>query len=168
MMQRMRRGWAYAAAHAAHHRPHPLGRLPACPPHTRRAAWHAAHGRRSCSATLATHMQQGGAPRSSWPPVTCATTHDAALEALLQARRTPSRASRNSMREPSASGGARPARDSCCSAAARETSRPAAPCDPGRSRRLPRVGAPQRRPDLLSQRGRARLILGARAWVRLK
>ena len=55
MMQRMRRGWAYAAAHAAHHRPHPLGRLPACPPHTRRAAWHAAHGRRSCSATLATH-----------------------------------------------------------------------------------------------------------------
>ena len=55
MMQRMRRGWAYAAAHVAHHRPHPLGRLPACPPHTRRAAWHAAHGRRSCSATLATH-----------------------------------------------------------------------------------------------------------------
>ena len=32
-----------------------MRRPAACPPHTRRAAWHAAHGRRSCSATLATH-----------------------------------------------------------------------------------------------------------------
>ena len=106
-------------------------------------------------------MHKGGAPRSSWPPVTCATTRDAALEALLQARRTPSRASRNSLRVPSASGGARPARDSSCSAAARETSRRAAPCDPGRPMRFARVGAPQRRPVAPSQRGRARLTLGS-------
>ena len=158
---------------AAHSTLHSTPRAP--PPHPLRClcditTWHGRHRVTQAAARRCKHIQMhmGGAPRSSWPPVTCATTRDAALEALLQARRTPSRASRKSMRVPSASGGARPARDSCCSAAARETSRPAAPCDPGRPRRLPRVGAPQRRPDLLSQRGTARLILGARAWVRLK
>ena len=55
MMQRMRRGWAYAAAHAAHHRPHPLRRLPACSPHTRRAACHLHAVGAVARATLATH-----------------------------------------------------------------------------------------------------------------
>ena len=131
--------------------------------------WHGRHRVTQAAARRCKHIQMhmGGAPRSSCPPVTCATTCDAALEALLQARRTPSRASRKSMRVPSASGGARPARDSSCSAAARETSRRAAPCDPGRPMRFARVGAPQRRPVAPSQRGRARLILGSREAIRL-
>ena len=151
-MQRMRRGWAYAAAHAAHHRPHPLGRLPACPPHTRRAAWHAAHGRRSCSATLATHAARRSSsilltpgsrrslvdqPRRAGPPP--------------QARRHPRRASRKLVRRRSALRRARPARDSSAATAARELSRLAAPCDAGRPRRFPRVGTPQRRPLAPSQ-----------------
>ena len=132
--------------------------------------WHGRHRLTRAAARRCKHntMQLGGAPRSSCPPVTCASTLNAGVEALLQPRRHPSRAAQKPMRMRSASGRARPARDSSCSAAARETSRPAAPCDPGRPRRLPHVGAPQRRPVRLSQRGRARLELGARAWVRLK
>ena len=107
---------------APHVSPRPARRGPqhctprAPPPHPLRCVcdittWHGRHRVTQAAARRCKHIQMhmGGAPRSSWPPVTCATTHDAALEALLQARRTPSRASRKSMRVPSASGRARPA-----------------------------------------------------------
>ena len=77
------------------------------PPPAPPSSLSSAHQARSMSSTCASlqllgpcwqHMQLGGAPRSSYPRVTCVSTLGGGVEPLLEARAQPSRASRKPFR----------------------------------------------------------------------